>query len=120
MLFYTDHRPLVGLENRFTPDVDNACLQCLIDHTSGYNITVRYIRGIKHIIADVLSRQVENNEVLRDDYEYLSSADHMHTEDRITCNVPIITDPLVCSLAKSGSEDPSYQQMIQGVKNETA
>ena len=52
---FTDHRPLSGLERKHITDLDNVRLMRLLEHTSGYNLEVAYIKGIKMAISDVLS-----------------------------------------------------------------
>jgi ribonuclease HI len=52
----TDHRPLIDLGNKNITEVTNNRLVRLLERTMEFNITWKYIRGEKNVVADMLSR----------------------------------------------------------------
>ena len=52
----TDHKPLLGIFEKYIFEVDNPRLQRLREKMQAYNFTVKWVSGKLHLIADALSR----------------------------------------------------------------
>ena len=82
-----------------------------------YILELHYIKGIRHLICDVLSRQTINMHTLREDYEFLGEAQTINTAEAVRLNTEVNRDPLVVALALEGASDPSYNEMISALKD---
>ena len=51
----TDHKPLLGIFEKYIFEVDNPCLQRPREKMQAYNFTVKWVPGKLHLIADALS-----------------------------------------------------------------
>jgi RNase H-like domain found in reverse transcriptase len=58
---YTDHKPLLGLFKK-TGDVPNSRIQQMLLAAAEYTFELEYIPGVRNIIADYGSRQIDLNE----------------------------------------------------------
>lgn len=52
----TDHRPLVGIFKKPLPDIDNPRLQRFRERVAGFHMSVTWVPGKIHLVADALSR----------------------------------------------------------------
>ena len=52
----TDHKPLLGIFEKYIFEVNNPCLQRLREKMQAYNFTDKWVPGKLHLIADALSR----------------------------------------------------------------
>ena len=65
---YTDHKPLVGLFKK-TGEVPNNRMQIMLLSIAEYDITVNYLPGIRNIIADYGTRQIDISEWDKPSYD---------------------------------------------------
>ena len=52
----TDHKPLLGIFDKYIFEIDNPRLQRLREKMKAYNFEVKWVPGKLHLIADALSR----------------------------------------------------------------
>ena len=52
----TDHKPLLGIFDKYIFEIDNPRLQRLREKMQAYNFKVKWVPGKLHLIADALSR----------------------------------------------------------------
>ena len=89
----------------------------LVEHTSGYNLEISYVKGIKLAIADVLSRMIQNVQTLREDFQLLSECNSVDALEQVRLDTEIVTDPLVCNMAREGNSDTNYKMMIKVIQD---
>ena len=87
----------------------------LLEHKSGYNLEVSYIKGIKIVISDVLSRMIKNTNTLREDFEMLSEHQCIDSLEQVRLEPELVDDPLICKMATEGNNDSSYKRMLEAL-----